>query len=370
MNLVDNMLTIRKKTLTYIENMRIKELPYGQYRYSANTKKPVLYASTYAVMTRHLYRDLNISDEERKEWISYVQSFQDDDGLFKDPVVADSKSVDADWWGWRHLTCHVVVALSALEAVAQKEFVYIKSFYNSDFVRKWLSERDWSTPASSNNAGNEILNYGTLLQYARDFHNDKKAGKSIEVMLDWLLENQNQQYGTWGPTIDINNKIDLAEVMMGGYHELLLFFYDKRPFKYQEIIIDRILSLQNKKGGFSGPHHPISSACQDIDAIDPLVRLTTQTDYRKEDIKLALKRAISCVLSHQNEDGGFVFYRDKEFEYGHQQMYSKINESAMFPTWFRTLSLAIAAQVLSDSVIEKFNWQFTKCPGYQFWRNK
>lgn len=103
MNLVDNMLTIRRKTLTYIENMRIKELPYCQYRYSANTKKPVLYASVYAIMTTHLYRDLNISDEERKKWISYLQSFQDDDGLFKDPVGADGP-VEHDSWGWWHLT--------------------------------------------------------------------------------------------------------------------------------------------------------------------------------------------------------------------------------------------------------------------------
>ena len=358
---------IRKKTLEYMENMHVRISHYGHYRYSASTKKPVLYAFTYAVMTKHLYRDLdNISDETRKEWSSYLQSFQDEDGLFKDPVVADGEFVDFDWWGWRHLTCHVLIALTCLGVIAKKGFACITPFYDLGFVKKWVSERDWSTPASSNNAGNEILNYGTLLQYARDFHNDKKAGRAIEGMLDWLFKNQNPHYGTWGPDIDINKKMDLAEVMMGGYHEFLLFFYDKRPLKHKEIIIDRILSLQNKKGGFSGPHHPVSSACQDIDAIDPLVRLTFQTEYRKEDIKIALKKAISCVLSHQNKDGGFMFYRDKDFKYGHQEMYSGINESAMFPTWFRTLSLAIAAHILPDSLIGKFDWRFTDCPGVQF----
>ncbi len=359
---------IKKKTLAYIESMHIQKKPYGQYCYSGSTKKPVLYSSTYAVMTRHLYRNLDsVSGNERKEWISYIQSFQTEDGLFKDPVVADSELVNYDWWGWRHLTCHVIVALTVWGSVAQKEFACIKPFHNPDFVKKWLLGRDWSTPASSNNAGNEILNYGTLLQYSRDFHNDKKAKKTIEVILDWLLENQNSLYGAWGPYIDINNKIDLAQVMMGGYHEFLLFFYDKRPFKYQEIIIDRILFLQNEKGGFIGPHHAMSSACQDIDAIDPLSRLTLQTEYRKDDIKLALEEAISCVLSHQNKDGGFVFYRDKDFEYGHEEMYSRINESDTFSTWFRTLSLSIIGQVLSDEILGKFNWQFTKCPGYQFW---
>ena len=359
---------IKERTLQYIESMRIEEILYGQYRYSANIKKPVLYASAYAAMARHLCRDLDsVPGENLKQWVSYLQSFQGEDGLFKDPVVADSKLIDCDWWGWRHLTCHTIVALTALGAGAQKEFFCIKPFYGPDYVRRWLSERNWSTPASSNNAGNEILNYGTLLQYARDFHNDEKAKRSIEIMLEWLNENQNPQYGTWGPEIDLDNKINLAEVMMGGYHEFLLFFYDKRPFKYKEVIINRILSLQNEKGGFTGPHHQISSACQDIDAIDPLVRLTYQTDYKKGDIKTALEKAISCVLSHQNEDGGFVFMRDREFKYGHKEMYSGINESAMFPTWFRTLSMAIAGQALPNSFIGKFNWQFVSCPGYQFW---
>ncbi len=357
--------TVRKKTLKYIESMRSGKDCF-HYRYSRSTRKGVLYATCYAVMTRYLYDELT---EDKKEWAFFINSFQADDGLFKDPAVSDSPYINDDWWGFRHLTCHAVIALSCLGSVAEKEFTFLKPFYHPDFVIEWLEERDWSTPSASNNAGNEILNYGQLLQYARDFQNDKKASKAIEVMLEWLQAKQNPVYGAWGPeNIDVNDKLAVSEVMMGGYHEYLLFFYDRVELKHKQVIIDRILSLQNEKGGFTGPHHAVSSACQDIDCIDPLVRLSFQTDYRKQDIKISLEKAVENVLSHQNSDGGFVFFRGKPFVYGHREMTSSPDESCMFATWFRTLSLAIASRVLPETERGRFHWHLTDCPGYQFWR--
>jgi hypothetical protein len=69
-----------------------------------------------------------------------------------------------------------------------------------------------------------------------------------------------------------------------------------------------------------------------------------------------------------NSDGGFVFRRDEPFMYGHEKMFSGINESDIFSTWFRSLSLAYVSKVLRKSAIGRFNWQFLECPGYQFRR--
>jgi hypothetical protein len=55
--------------------------------------------------------------------------------------------------------------------------------------------------------------------------------------------------------------------------------------------------------------------------------------------------------------------------YGHENMFSGVNESALFPTWFRTLSLAYLGKVLPESNVGRFHWQFNDCPGYQFWLN-
>jgi len=59
-----------------------------------------------------------------------------------------------------------------------------------------------------------------------------------------------------------------------------------------------------------------------------------------------------------NDNGGFVFRRGEQMVYGHELMSSKANESAMFPTWLRTLSLAYLAKALPDSFLGDFDWQF------------
>ena len=48
-------------------------------------------------------------------------------------------------------------------------------------------------------------------------------------------------------------------------------------------------------------------------------------------------------------------------------MFSGINESNMFATWFRTLSLAYIGKALPDSWAGEFDWCFEKIPGLQFW---
>jgi hypothetical protein len=98
--------------------------------------------------------------------------------------------------------------------------------------------------------------------------------------------------------------------------------------------------------------------------------MAQETDYRREEILAALRRALPWILSNQNADGGYVFMRGTAFSYGHELMTSGVDISAMFPTWFRTLSLAVIAQALPDSEIGALRWRFCECPGMQFWRGR
>ena len=138
--------------------------------------------------------------------------------------------------------------------------------------------------------------------------------------------------------------------------------------------VDSCLELQNRIGGF-GPGHqpkvnpnPFTSACEDVDCIDPLSRFYFLLDYRREDIKTALKKSLKWVLANQNNDGGFVFRKKEPFFYGHKNMYCRREQSNMFATWFRTLSLAYISKVLTDDpFFEDYTFHFLNCPGYQFW---
>jgi len=76
---------------------------------------------------------------------------------------------------------------------------------------------------------------------------------------------------------------------------------------------------------------------------------------------------MTWVLANFNADGGCVFRRHEEFLYGHEQMLAHTDQSCMFPTWFRSLSLAYLARVFSEQPIGRVGWNFLQSPGYQFW---
>ena len=126
-----------------------------------------------------------------------------------------------------------------------------------------------------------------------------------------------------------------------------------------------MLATQNPRGGFGwGVHNPAdpytSSACEDIDSLDPLARFSRQTEYRREEVDAALRRGREWVLTNRTPDGGVVFLRDCAFEYGHPALRGEAGQGAMFPTWFRTLSLALVETALGEG-----EWKFCDCPGMQ-----
>jgi hypothetical protein len=325
-------------------------------------------------MTRALLGDLeSLPDGERAAWVAYLQSFQQDDGLFCDPVIYNQGWFTGDPFdcGRPHLTCHVLTALSCLGESAERPIALVETFSNLDTLRTWLEDRDWGERVAW--TGNEIMNLGTLLQYSRDFHDNRRAGRAIEFMLDWLESNRlNPETGLWG-ALDTSDPFWRSHAVQAAYHWWPLFSYDGRPFPCVERAIDSVLATQNTKGGFGwGVHNPndpfLSSACEDVDSIDPLARMSFQTDYRRADIHRSLRRAREWVMANRMPDGGFVFMLNVPFEYGHPELMGPVDTGAMFPTWFRTLSLAIIDQVVPERPEDRDAWQFVDCPGYQFWR--
>lgn len=357
---------VRNLTLNFVESLRFKGQLYGRYKYAPAQTNPVLYASLYAALTRHLYDGLTgLLTIERQEWIDYIKSFQSPDGWFRDPAIDCELAEKADWWGWRHLTFHAIMALNCLGAVADKPFKILESFKNDDYIKIWFENlKIMEYPSPEMNA-HLPLYIVTLLQYARDFQREAWVDSAIKKIIELLNAMIDQKTGCWctgdGQKNLINEGVKIA------YHFWIFYFYDKLSIKYPERAIDSLLVTQNRFGGFDNSIN--SSACDDIDSLDPLCRLTGITNYRKSAIKKSLLRAIPWVLVNLNPDGGYVFQRGQSFKYGHDKMFSGVNESNLFATWFRTLSLAYIGKALPDSWAAGFSWQFKNIPGLQFWNN-
>ena len=353
---------IKNNTLQYIEKMRITSKPYGRYRYCEHSSTPLLYSSLYAVMTRHLYNDLEtLHDDERKEWIDYIKRHQREDGLFVDKYVENEIAEICDWWGWKHLTAHALVALSCLGEISEVRIKYIEPFYNTTYLLNWLENCKWNSSSDDSNA---IHHIGAFLQYARDYQNNENASIAIEVMFHWLDNHVDKKSGLWGGVPKDQRMLDL--LVQSAYHIWILYFYEKKSIPYIEKAIDSVLSNQNSLGGFGSI--PNTSACQDIDSIASLVWFSYSTNYRAEDIENSLRIALPWILANGNTDGGYVFQRGIPLTYGHPLMHSAADQSAMFPTWFRSLCLSYLS--LSKSNMRWYNFEphFTDCPVLQCWK--
>ena len=272
---------LRAQIIDFIQQQRLCEP--GEYRYASCCQQPTLYSSCYAVMTRALLDDLDtLSDTQRLEWIAYFNRHQDNDGLFRDPVIYGQGWYAGDplWCGRAHLSCHVITALSCLGGVAEKPLVWLDPWRDPDQLVRWLEARDWGESVGW--SGNEIMNVGVLLQYSRDFHHDQQAAHAVSVLLDWLSTHHvHPETGVWGD-IDTTNPLWRSHAVQAAYHWWPLFFYDGVPIPYLERAIDTVLATQNPRGGFGwGVHNArepfMSSACEDIDSIDPLCRLLQLT---------------------------------------------------------------------------------------------
>jgi hypothetical protein len=351
---------IRQATLEYVSSMKVsRNGEFLGYRYSGSTTEPILYCTLAALLIKHLYR---AEDDSIDLELERVLQYQGEDGLFRDPVIACPEAQVEDWWGWRHLTLHALMTLSLYGVPPTKELHYLKRFSDKDRFRNHIASRDWGARAGF--TSNELHNIGVMLQYARDYQNSSNADSLLEILYEALETQQDPVTGLYGDFFDTPER--LSSGVQAGYHFWLLLFYERRPIQRMHAVIDSALRTQSMLGGFGVNWN--SSACEDIDSIDPLVRLSRLTDYRIDDVKASLWRALPAILQNLNDDGGWTFRRHEALHL-HPQMSHAANESNVFYSWFRTLGLAYCLLGLGEECPKslRYDWKIpARAPGHQF----
>ena len=357
-----NFFDYKSKLIKFIHSNKFKQNNY-LYKYAASCEKPTLYASAYAVMTLSLLDEVkDLSLTAKDEWRNYFDSFQNEsDGLFYDPVVLNDFYNDSDWWGARHLALHMISAYTDLGYRPRYPFVFLEKYYDSNFIQDWLDQFDWqSASIGSEDIDNKIMNIGCLLQYQRDWWDDVKAGQAVEFIKKYLRSKINAHTGMWG-YFDSENPHQKSRQVQFAYHLFQLYFYDNDYDFDSERIINLTLQTKNTLNGFGVKIN--SSACEDIDSIDTLIRFHNNVSFELQiKIRETLEKSFGWILTNQVNDGGFVFRLEEPFVYGSIETSSTKNEGAMLPTWFRTLSIAYLANYLNV----KNNFHINNCPGYEF----
>lgn len=334
-----------------------------RFRYSGSCNSATLYASAYACMIYSLAGEIkNINGTRRQAWLEYFDSHQSaQDGLFYDAAVHNDLFDKADWWGARHLTLHMISAYTDLGGRPRHPFKFLACYHDPNYIDDWLDAYDWNGNAIGyGDLDNKIMNIGCLLQYQRDAWHDVSAAKALEYLKTQLLKKLSSDTGMWGG-FNSNSPDQRSRMIQFAYHLLSIFFYDGQFDFQHEKIANLTLQTQNELGGYGVELN--SSACEDIDSIDILVRLSP---FVSEDTQIrissSIARAFRWVCANQVKDGGFVFRLNESFEYGSKNTSSHANHGAMLPTWFRFLSIIYMAKYLAlenAAVI-------TPCPGYEF----
>jgi predicted O-methyltransferase YrrM len=248
------------------------------------------------------------------------------------------------------------MALAALGDKPRRRLEWLDRFTARDAVSRWLAGMDWGDKVDF--TSNAVQNAVACMQFARDFMGEACFATPIDEALQFLSKRCNKTTGLWGspPT----TPEVLSRQVQAAYHFWLLYLYDSVTIPHQNRAIAQVLKTQSGLGGYN-PALSLSSACEDIDSIDPIVRFGL--DSIRTDSVASINRALPWVLYNFNSDGGAVFRRDAGFVYGHPLLSSGPNESSIFATWFRMLSLALMNTV---QPIEKIKWTFLNAPGLQF----
>jgi hypothetical protein len=301
-----------------------------------------LYGTCYAIFAlRYLNIDHPISESVR-QFVIHAQDAES--GLLIGPELRGFQAGPGVLHDREHLLLHLTCA--ALPFCQEYSIVLpypiraAHRFCDLNYLKHWTASRNWKNAWFE---GNNILFVGQLLVYLRDKEKYSGAAEALQFWFDWLDRSVDPKTGLWGT----NGFCSPLDAVCGGYHQLLVYYHEDHPMANIRGLVDTVLSLQHADGGFNPSGN--GGACEDVDSVDILVNCYKRLDYRRAEIRNALRRCLKHILLTQNSDGGFPYNRNcSQSHMGIPGTQAGANVSCTFPTWFRIHTLALIAEIIPD----------------------
>ena len=329
----------------------------GHYKYSADCPE-TLWASAFAVLVLGLIGELEkMSEKEKSLWIKYIQSFQDrKTGFFLDPKFKDQDKkslIHSNELVFAHSSTFIMGALVLLGGKPLYPINWVHEYKDPNNMKKWIETRPWEINPWI--VGNWSYDMGCAIGMDYLVTKDDRNLEAMNAYFEWYDKHQLKETGWW----DLGGKALVSEQQYGGYHTLMIYRMFDRPVPKAERMIESSLSLQPRDGMFvrSGG----GGCCEDMDVIDTLVSLGLATDYKKEEIKDALLKALPAILSKQNSDGGFYDnLRGSRAEFGWKLCSARPGESDLCSTLFQCFCIVLIGEFLDDKKIMDTKWHHHK----------
>ena len=352
-----------------------------------------LYGSAFAAFVAHM---LGRTDElpGRDRLVENIASLRDPEtGLFSDPDLtrADFRSpqTHSELYVSLQTTYFCTAALKSLGAAADHRVFWLEPLLKEGAVYRWLDDLDWSNPWLVSNLDMFVGIF--LLDWRDQEQNDRRVAAAVDEYFSWHDEKQDARTGFWG------SQQDLFNAMAGAYHILIHYDYAGREISCVEAMIDSTLKLVARDGLFV--YGGGGGSCEDMDAIDILVRLSRLSDYRIDEVRKVLLGAARRIALGQSADGGFgwriqprlrglvptlqtdpslfpgqvydCLYKLRNrshycstYYYSSLQCYPfALNVSDTWSSWFRPLAVAFVAHRFPELFNAECNWRFPTWPG-------
>lgn len=228
-------------------------------------------------------------------WVKELQSLQDPaTGLFI-PVHAPVKDVNSK--AVHQLTAFTLNALDILGASPLHPLSIVKQWETPALLEAYLRKK--GSLEGRPTSGNAAMFTAIFLTHEFRRTGDVRYKELIDLWFDLHDRHQNPKSGYWGdrqtafPYLGFQNAV----------HQFEIYYYWKRPVRFNERIVDNVLTLQDHEGFFAP--NPGGGGCYDFDAAHILVHGGLMQGYRVQDVRSALLRCRNAILRDQNSDGGF-----------------------------------------------------------------
>jgi hypothetical protein len=329
--------SIHGDVLKWLESVRYPDEGWGRWKYSKGMVRPYGLIATRLALSIYDQLDAlpSISPEQKQEGIAFLQSCQDTDGFFKDPLVSDKdlamghSYVKEDFWVQMDAT-------GALRQLGAKPLygppTKVHSNLQGEEGMDWLRGLDWSNPWLNGERFSRAVSavcggvyaWSSKTPAGEETADPEQAKRmaSLEELFRFM-ETKVMSPSTGLPDAGGCHHPDVA---MAGLFKLLFAYIDaKRPFPYATAAIDSILELQSDAGDFAqrpdlpkpdGSTYVIRyerDMCINWDALWTLRQLDKETgrSHRHGDIVRAAERLSECLLrDYRKPDGGFAFAAD------------------------------------------------------------
>ena len=368
----------------------------GGFYLQKNFYQTTLMSSAFSIITLELVDSLDKIEISKEQ--NYFLKYQDEKtGFFVDPnLKLDYKKIEDIELNYIHYQTSAF-SVSAIDALGMKpkyDFTFLNAFRGKEKISKFFEKIDWRNPWHESN---KIMFLLQFFSYEYIVMKKENSLDDIHTILDCLDSAQDSKTGLWGTQFKASSFASMA----AAYHFLIFYKYFNRKINFSEKISSSVFQLQMRDGLF----HPFGGggACEDLDAIDVIYKISSDISTESEE---SLKRAYRALLQNYDKNGGFCwakrptfpflvglkyfnpslelfnlgmikwiiknnyigslipFFKEKKiYEYSNWNLMKyRINLSDSWSTWFRLLSIATIERLLPELKKHDIDYKFRRLP--------